>query len=282
MAQTVVKLTYSGDTRRIVLTAPPSFADLQAAVKAHFKVKPKHSRLVHVDEDGDTVTLYDDASLAAAVAMTAGGATRTLKIEVVELKSGKDAAEDGEVAAPAPAAKAAAPATTPAPAATATAAPAPTAVPFFGLPFFPAPAAAFVPPAAPAVAPPAAAPADLPAGFTLTADELAATRNALHAFIASEPNPLLLHHARARVMAAVGPTVVPFAMARLPLIFQGTAGHRAILADAVRAGIVLPVVEAAFAAYPRLAEVRDTLVAPLLRKCGYPEAAIAADRKSVV
>ncbi len=77
MATFTVKLIHgvTGEVRRISLPVPPTLSKLREAVREHFK-GTKRARLTFVDDEGDDVTIFDDASFAEVLELSKGKVAR--------------------------------------------------------------------------------------------------------------------------------------------------------------------------------------------------------------
>lgn len=84
MSQFQVKLVFGDEMRRIWLSEPPSWKSLRQAARKNFRLRGRSTyRLVYEDDEGDRVTLFDDASFVEAV--KAGASGKLLKITVVQI-----------------------------------------------------------------------------------------------------------------------------------------------------------------------------------------------------
>lgn len=83
-----IKLHHSvtGEVRKVTIAQPPVFKALKEAIREHFKLKPRVCRLTYVDEEGDAVTVFNDASLAE-VLLSAGGRIPRITVTPLDGKS---------------------------------------------------------------------------------------------------------------------------------------------------------------------------------------------------
>jgi hypothetical protein len=68
MASNIVKVKYQDVTYRVALPQPPTLEALNAEATKRFVSAKQPISFTYVDADGDTITLYETADLAAAVA----------------------------------------------------------------------------------------------------------------------------------------------------------------------------------------------------------------------
>ena len=98
---TQIKLECGGVICRVEITEP-TLACLRRLVRAHMKIRPRDCRLVWVDNEGDAVTMTEDAHVAEALACaTASGAPHRMpRVGVISLVK---STEGGAAPAEAPA-----------------------------------------------------------------------------------------------------------------------------------------------------------------------------------